>query len=438
MTGTTIDQTNRPESQVKELFIKKQSENKPASPALEKFNKAAFEKFEKLKFPDRKHEMYTFVGTKELVSTSFALGEAGTITINQADAMTNPASKNSRIVFVNGAYSESLSDLSGLGEGISLEPLSESIGKKEVSDYLLESLENENDVFAALNGALLTNGLVLEIAEKAAFKAPLQILYLATDSDSPTVHCPRLLVLARRSSALDIDVKFSGGGDHSFVNATMDVILEENARISFTQFQNNSAWHLSKLKASLKRDSRFLVSSAMAGAKLARCHYEMWLNEPGAELQLNNLSVLRGEEQAHNYVQIHHKAEHCTSAQLFRNIVDDKARSSVDGTVVVHPGAQLTSSDQLINNLMLSDDCRADNKPNLKIYADDVKCTHGATVGQVDEEQVFYLKTRGLSEATARTLLTRSFAESLIETAQSQEVAQDWRNVLLKKLEANA
>ncbi len=433
---TTTETANGPESAILDLFKKSQTENKSASPALKKFNQASLEKFETLKFPRRKHEMYTFVGTKELVDTKFTLTTPGAISKDSVDELIYSTSKKSRIVFVDGVYSEEFSDISGLGKGVSLTPLSKAIEQSEVSDYLLGTVTEENDVFAAINGAIVSEGQVLEIAENTQVTEPLQILYISSDTNSPVMHCPRVLIFARRSSSLNLVVKFAGEGSSNFVNAVQDLIVEENASVAYTQFQNDSAWHFSKLRATLNRDSRFLASNAMSGARLARCHYEMWLNEPGAELQLNNLSILEGKEQAHNYVQIHHKAEHCRSAQLFRNIVTDSSRSSIDGTVVVHPGAQLTSSDQLINNLMLSDDCRADNKPNLRIYADDVKCTHGATVGQLDIDQVFYLKTRGLSEKAARTLLTQSFAEILIQTSSSPQAAEDWRNVLLKKLGA--
>jgi len=135
-------------------------------------------------------------------------------------------------------------------------------------------------------------------------------------------------------------------------------------------------------------------------------------------------------------VRIHHEAPHGTSAQVFKNIVSGKSRSSIDGTVIVNQGAQQTNSDQLINNLMLSDNAHADTKPNLMIFADDVKCTHGATVGQLNEDQLFYLKTRGLIEKVAKELLTKSFAESIIQTIEFPGVVEYLENNLLKKLEA--
>jgi Fe-S cluster assembly protein SufD len=137
----------------------------------------------------------------------------------------------------------------------------------------------------------------------------------------------------------------------------------------------------------------------------------------------------------HNFIRIHHEAPQCISHQHFKNVINDEGRSSFDGTVIVNQGAQLTSANQLINNLMLSDDCHADNKPNLMIFADDVKCAHGATIGQIDEDQLFYLQTRGLSKKFAKELLTRSFAESIVQTIQFPEVVKELSNTLLKKLE---
>jgi Fe-S cluster assembly protein SufD len=150
---------------------------------------------------------------------------------------------------------------------------------------------------------------------------------------------------------------------------------------------------------------------------------------------LNGVSVLDGKDQVHNFIRIHHEAPQCVSHQHFKNVVNGQARSSFDGTVIVNQGAQLTNSNQLINNLMLSDDCHADNKPNLMIFADDVKCTHGATIGQIDKEQWFYLQTRGLSAKVAKELLTRSFAKSIIQTIEFPVVVEDLNSTLLKKLE---
>ena len=154
-------------------------------------------------------------------------------------------------------------------------------------------------------------------------------------------------------------------------------------------------------------------------------------------MELSGVSVLENDEQSHQFIRVHHEVENCTSRQHFKNIINDRARASFDGTVVVNKGAQLTNSDQLINNLMLSDEGHADCKPNLMIFADDVKCAHGATVGQLEEEQLFYLQTRGVSESVAREILTQSFARSVIQDIPFVPVVEELDQTLLKKLEAH-
>ena len=216
-------------------------------------------------------------------------------------------------------------------------------------------------------------------------------------------------------------------------------MISEGAGVVLTQVQADpfDAWNFSKTRVYQKRNSRFHSTNSSAGSALVRHHFEVRLEEEGAELILNGVSVLGGKEQVHNFVRIHHEAPQCVSHQHFKNVINDEGRSSFDGTVIVNQGAQLTNSNQLINNLMLSNNCHADNKPNLMIFADDVKCTHGATIGQIDDEQMFYLQTRGLSEKFAKELLTRGFAESIIQTIEFPEVVNELSNTLLKKLEAS-
>ena len=215
--------------------------------------------------------------------------------------------------------------------------------------------------------------------------------------------------------------------------------ISEGASVVLTQVQGDpfDAWNFAKTRVHLKRNARFYSANACNGSVLVRHHFEGRLEEEGAELILNGVSVLDGKEQVHNFVRIHHEAPQCVSHQHFKNVVNDEGRSSFDGTVIVNQGAQLTNSNQLINNLMLSNNCHADNKPNLMIFADDVKCTHGATIGQIDDEQLFYLQTRGLSKKFAKELLTRGFAESIIQTIKFPEVVKELSNTLLKKLEAD-
>jgi len=405
-------------------------------PALEELQEAALNRFELLGFPHSKHEMYTFVNTKGLVATSFSLPDGvASVSEDFVAGHIYPDCERQCLVFVDGVFDRGLSRFEGVSTN--LVPLSEAY--QELKNYLSDMAENENDVFASLSTAFCGEGLVFKVDDNTQISGTVQVLFVSTGrSAGPVMHAPRLVWQLGKLSEVKVIEKFVGTEGGYFINSVQDWLLAEGAGVSFTQVQADSfeSWHFSKIRVHLNRNARFYSSNASSGTQLARHHYEIWLKEEGSELRLNGVSVLDGKEQVHNFIRIHHEAPQCISHQHFKNVVNGHARSSFDGTVIVNPGAQLTSSDQLINNLMLSDDCHANNKPNLMIFADDVKCTHGVTIGQIDEDQWFYLQTRGLSAKAAKELLTRSFAQSIIQTIEFPEVVEELNGTLLKKLEA--
>jgi Fe-S cluster assembly protein SufD len=438
MTTTLAESKDRAESALLDQHKKFLSEANPPA-ALLPLNESAIKRFELLKFPNRKHEMYTFVNTKELVANSGSLSPVGSVSEDFIKQHIYPGCENSHIVLLDGAYKDNLSDISGVGASLNLIPIDEAVSQAELKKYLADTVEEENDVFACINSAFLHQGLLIDLPKKEQVPTPLQILYVSSGSPTqPVTTQPRVIVRLGAMAELKMIVKYVGVQGNYFVNSVQDILVGEDAGMTYTQVQADAtdAWHCSKTRIALERNSRFFASNASYGNKLTRHHIDARLKEEGAELRLNGVSVLNGEEQVHNFIRIHHEAPHCTSSQKFKNIVNDNGRSSMDGTVIVNQGAQLTNADQLINNLMLSDNAHADNKPNLMIFADDVKCAHGATIGQIDEDQMFYLKTRGLSQKVAKELLTRSFAQSIIQTIEFPAVVQDLEYNFLKKLEA--
>ena len=403
------------------------------SPALAEHQEAALNRFAVLGFPHSKHEMYTYLNTKGLTEKVFSLSD-GTRKVSEGFVAghTYPGCENQCLVFVDGVLNRKLSKLEGV-KG-SLRPLSEA----GLESYLAETVEKENDVFAALSAAFCREGLVFKVEDNTQISGTVQVLFVSTGGKA-VMHTPRLVWQLGKFSEVKVIEKFVGTEGGYFMNSVQDWLLAEGAGVTFTQVQADpfDSWHFSKTRVSLDRHSRFYSANASGGTQLARHHYDVRLKEEGAELRLNGVSVLDGKEQVHNFVRIHHDAPQCVSHQYFKNVVNGQGRSSFDGTVIVNQGAQLTSSDQLINNLMLSDECHADNKPNLMIFADDVKCTHGATIGQIDKDQLFYLQTRGLSAKVAKELLTRSFAKSIIQTIEFPEVVKELNGSLLKKLEGS-
>ena len=439
MSSTIAESSNGAESAVLDLHKKFIETNQP-SPDFLALNRKALGQFAKLKFPHRKHEMYTFVNTKGLASAPFSLKKESSIQREFVEQHVYAGCERSHLTLVDGVLRPELSDATALGTAVMVGSLAEAIKDKSVKSLLQESIESENDVFASINSAFMTQGIMIRVGRDNQIEAPLQILNVSTGGESgPVMTVPRVYVHLEPLSELKLIVKYVGEGDNYFVNSVQDMVVEENATLTHIQVQADStdAWHFSKNRVRLKRDSRYLGYQATNGARLVRHHNEGWLSEPGAELVLNGVSVLVDDEQSHQFICVHHEVENCTSHQCFKNIINHRARASFDGTVVVNKGAQLTSSDQLINNLMLSDEGHADCKPNLMIFADDVKCAHGATVGQLDEGQLFYLRTRGLSEDVAKEILTQSFARSIIQEIPFAPVVEELNQTLLKKLEAN-
>jgi Fe-S cluster assembly protein SufD len=438
--NSTVSQTeNKSETLIFERSQKFLEDLGPGH-SLKEICQGAITRFDELKFPHAKHEMYTFVSTKELTEAPFEIQHDGAVDVEFLKSHIYSSCTNSVLVICDGVYREDLSSISGINSSVKIKSLSEMVGDNTVKQYILDTVKKENDVFACINSAFLKEGLALDIPAKSVCESPIQILYVSTGSTKePVTTHPRLLVKMGTLAEAKLIVKYVGQSGNYFVNSVQDFILDDDAGVTYSQVQADpaDAWNFSKTRISLNRNSRFIAANASSGCRIGRNHFDADLNHEGGEFRLNGVSVLKDKEQAHTYLNIRHLAPHCTSNQHFKNIVNHEARASIDGTVTVGVGAQLTQSDQLINNLVLSGDAHADSKPNLMIYADDVKCTHGSTVGQIDEEHMFYLKTRGLSQEIAEALLTTSFAHEIVETIAFPDVIEDLNTILLKKLEAS-
>jgi len=437
MSSSTVETGLTPEAELLESH-KKFLEEKGSSNFLS-LNKIGAQQFEKLGYPNSKHEMFTFVNTKA-VATNFVSATSSEVNKNDITEFVYSGCEGSLVVLVDGRYREDLSDISSLENGVKLVSGDEALADSKIREHLESSTQEENDTFAAINAAFCHDGLFLDIPAKAVMEAPIQILAISSGADGVTgSSCPRIVVRVGDLAEAKVIVRCAGLKENYFVNSVQDFLVGNGAGLGLVQVETDQkgARNFSKTRLILNRDSRFNGANISYGSALTRCHLEAKLKATGSEFRFNSVGVLEKKEQVHHYIRVYHEAAQCSSDMHFKNIVSDQSRSSVDGTVVVEQDAQLTNSDQLINNLLLSDEAHADSKPNLIINADDVKCTHGNTVGQIDEEQLFYLKARGLSEAIAKTLLTKSFAASIVETIEFPSVRKNVEETLLKKLEAN-
>ena len=329
------------------------------------------------------------------------------------------------LVFVNGRYSRILSSASGLTDGVQVSNLADIVAHDGhiAEKHLTRYASYEDDAFTALNTAFLRDGAIVQIPDETCLDRPLHLLFLATGEDRPTVSHPRVLVVAGKgSSATLIESYVSVGNGRHFTNSVVELVLEESARLDHYRLlaESPEAFHINVTRVHQGENSTFASTSLVRGSALARYDLQVLLDAPGSRCDLHGLYMTSGTQHVDNYINIDHARPHTTSRLYYKGILDGKSKAVFGGTVLVRKDAQKAEAHQSDKNLVLSAQAELDSKPSLLIYADDVKCGHGATAGNIDEDTVFYMKSRGLDEGTASRLLIHGFASEIIETIANE------------------
>jgi len=303
--------------------------------------------------------------------------------------------------------------------------------------YLARNAGYHDRGLAALNTAFLQSGLFLWIPKGINVETPIQVTFV-TDAEQPdTASFPRLLVVAEENSSATLIESFvSTTESRYFTNAVAEIVLKEGARLEHYRMQRESqeAFHTSVTSASLGRSSSYDTTSINLGAKLSRHDVSVVLDHEGAECWVDGLYLVGADQHTDTHSVIDHQQPHCTSHQLYKGILDGNSRAVFNGKVFVREGAQKTDALQTNKNLLLSQQARVDTKPQLEIYADDVKCAHGAAVGQIDQEELFYLLARGINPELARSLLTYGFAEEVIGKIKIESIRSQLDEIVLRQL----
>jgi Fe-S cluster assembly protein SufD len=348
----------------------------------------------------------------------------------------------SRLVFVNGQYFPMLSSVRGLPDGVRVSNLTTALVadsefiKKHLSLY---ALTNDN-AFAALNQAFFTDGGFVHVPAGASVAEPIQFVFISTAKNNGDTSQPRNLILASANSqATVIESYLSTDNAAYFTNAVTEIVAGDNAALEHVKFQDEAAaaFHLATIAGHLGRASHVNVHSFALGARLSRNNIRTKLAGEGLECVLNGLYLTRGEQLADHHMIVEHAQPHCASHEYFNGILDDKSKGIFHGRILVREIAQKTDAKQTNKNLLLSDDATADTKPQLEIYADDVKCTHGATIGQLNEESIFYLRARGIGADNARRMLIHAFAGEIIARVKHAAVREALDKLVWDRLEAN-
>ena len=370
-------------------------------------------------FPTTRDEDWRFTSVASLVGTEFSLPATG----SESDAsslrgrLELPEVDAHELVFVNGRFSPQLSSVGALPGGAVVESLSQALSR---GDERLEALLHRERAgvtpFFDLNGAFVADGAFVHLPPGTALERPVHLLFLTT-TDGSVVH-PRNVVLAERSSELRLVETYAGADDASYwTNAVTEIAVEDGAVVDHykLQLEGSSAYHVSSLDVVQGRSAQASNHSLSLGAKLSRHDVRAELGGEGADATLNGLYVVAGSQHVDHHTTIDHKVPHGTSRELYKGVLDDASSGVFNGRVIVRQDAQKTDSQQSNRNLLLSKDALVNTNPQLEIHADDVKCAHGATIGQLDADMMFYLQSRGIAPDQARTILTEGFMADIAD-----------------------
>lgn len=409
-------------------------------PWFHRTRKAAISHFAELGLPTTRHEEWRFTNLAPLTKIPFQLvadGELDGVTVESLEPFSFGGLDGTRLVFVNGRFSEELSSIRPLHNGLQVGSLAAALDsdRERVEPYLARHASYQDHAFVALNTAFVEDGAFVYVPPGKVVEHPLHLLFLSTSLDEPQVSHPRNLIVVGDNSKVTIVESYVGlDGGVYFTNAVTEVIAGQNAVIDHCKLQQESekAFHIATLAIHQARGSNFTSHSISLGGKFVRNDVNARLDAEGVECTLNGLYLARGQQLVDNHTLIDHAKPHCNSHEVYKGVLDGRSKGVFNGKIIVRPDAQKTDAKQNNKNLLLSNEAVIDTKPQLQIYADDVKCTHGATIGQLDNEAIFYLRSRGIGTEDARNMLTYAFANDILSRIKIDAVRTHLDAALLR------
>ncbi|MBI3894923.1 MAG: Fe-S cluster assembly protein SufD [Acidobacteria bacterium] len=409
---------------------------------LQRLRQEAIQAFTELGFPTTRHEEWKYTSVTPIAQTPFQTPwEQKDLSWKPETAALEPWRSLSDVclVFVNGSFCESLSSFQGLPSGVKAGNLASLLpGSPDgFMEHLARYADHRNHPFIALNTALWQDGAYLWLPKGTVLERPVHLLFISTAKDAPLVSHPRSLVLAERESQATIIESYLGVGEGvCFSNAVTEIVAGENTVLDHYQLQleNERSAHIATLQVYQDRNAHFTSGSVSLGGALVRNEVNAVLDAEGSECVLNGLYLAQGRQHMDNRTSMDHARPHCSSRQHYNGILDGHAAGVFNGRIIVRPDAQKTDAIQKNRNLLLSEEATVNTKPQLEIFANDVRCTHGATVGQIDPEALFYLRSRGIAQQDARNLLIYAFAGDILDRIRPAEVRTRVENALNARL----
>ena len=405
--------------------------------ALLPIRKKAIERFAQLGFPTTRDEDWRFTNVAPIARTAFeaATGDGEAVEAQQLATSALLQADWPRLVFVNGYFAPQLSSVGKLPGGVRLESLAAvaHADPEALQQHLARYADYQDHPFTALNTAFMEDGAYVHIPKGVYLKQPIHLVFVSTADAGSVISHPRNLIVAETGSQATIIESYLGLGDGVyFTNAVTEIVVGENAVIDHYKVgrEAQQAYHVGTTQIHQDRSSNASSHAITIGGALVRNDINTVLDGEGAQCTLNGLYLVSGRQHVDNHLRVEHAKPHCDSREFFKGVLDGHGKAVFTGRIIVRKDAQKTDAKQTNMNLLLSDHAQVDTKPQLEIFADDVKCTHGATIGQIDENAMFYLRSRGLSEPASRSLMVYAFASEAIDRIQPQLLRAQLRQTL--------
>lgn len=408
---------------------------------LRKLRQAGFARFSETGFPTARDEDWRFTNPSAIAQTPFGLVRNGHRLPSLTDVAPHRiAGAGCELVFVDGRFVPKLSSVGKLPNGVKAASLAAEIAANPgaIEPHLGRYLNIQRDAFAALNSAFIEDGAYVYVPKGVVLEAPIHLLFISAGHDTPTVNHPRNLIVAGENSQVTIVENYVslGRGEKALCNTVTELLAGDHSVVShyMIEREDEQAFNVSTLRIQQGRSADVASHSVLVGGALVRNNVHPVLAGEGGECLINGLFVGRNRQHLDNYMLVEHASPHCGSRQFYNGILDGHAHGVFHGRIIVHKDAQKTDAKQTNRNLLLSDTAQIDTKPQLEIYADDVKCTHGATIGQIEENSLFYLRSRGIDEASARRLLLFAFASECLDRMKTGPARTYVENLIHRNL----
>jgi Fe-S cluster assembly protein SufD len=408
--------------------------NGEKSAAVHPLRKEALNRFGLLEFPTQKDEEWKYTNISPLLKHNF-VPSSGKVPIEKELVKKNlfDEIEHSLLVFVNGHFADEHSDIKNFPGGVVAGSFSEAIKNNSplIEKHFTKYAHHQNNIFTALSTAYTNDGAFIYVPDGKIIEDPVHIIYITSSGNKKIIVQPRNLFIAGKNSQVTIIEHYVSIEESVyFTNSVTEIVADASSVVDHIKLQEESrnAFHIARMEVDQERNSNFSSHSISIGGELTRNDVNTRFNDEGSECTLNGLYMIEGNQLFDAHTLIDHAMPHCNSHEHYKGILSDKSRGVFNGKVIVRPDAQKTNAFQENNNLLLSNDALINTKPQLEIFADDVKCSHGATIGQLDEEARFYLKSRGIGEEASRAILLHAFASDVITSIKTESV----RNYLEK------